>query len=193
MHIEEIWKDIKDYEGLYQISSYGRVRSLDRYVKGRYNNMQLIKGKILSICYNKRVNVYEIHLRKNNKRKCFKIHRLVADAFVYNDDPENKTTVNHIDGNRANNSVENLEWVSYSDNLEHAYTKLHRPINRPKYMKRRCLCIDKITNVKTLYESIEATSRGTGVSTTQIRRIANNECVNERYEFKIEGNDNFNI
>lgn len=193
MHIEEIWKDIKDYEGLYQISSYGRVRSLDRYVKGRYNNMQLIKGKILSICYNKRVNVYEIHLRKNNKRKCFKIHRLVADAFVYNDDPKNKTTVNHIDGNRANNNVENLEWVSYSNNLEHAYTKLHRPINRPKYMKRRCLCIDKITNVKTLYESIEAMSRGTGVSTTQIRRIADNECVNEKYEFKIEGNDNFNI
>lgn len=68
--MEEIWKDIKGYEGYYQISTLGRVRSLDRYVNGRYGNQQLIKGKILTICYNKRVNIYEIHLRKDGKRKC---------------------------------------------------------------------------------------------------------------------------
>ena len=82
---------------MYQVSTFGRIRSLYRYVNGRYDNMQLIKGRILSIYYNKRVNVYEIHLRKDNKRKCFKIHRLVADAFIKNDDPKNKTTINHID------------------------------------------------------------------------------------------------
>ena len=90
----------------------GRVKSLDRIVDSSKGRLQNIKGKILTICYNKRVNVYEIHLRKNNKRKCFKVHRLVAEAFIYNDDPVNKTTVNHIDGNRANNNSENLEWTS---------------------------------------------------------------------------------
>lgn len=67
LYIEEIWKDIRDYEGIYQVSTFGRIRSLDRYVKGRYDNMQLIRGKILSICYNKRVEVCEIHLRKITK------------------------------------------------------------------------------------------------------------------------------
>lgn len=178
---------------MYQVSSFGRVRSLDRYVNSSGGRQQHLKGKILHICYNKRVNVYEIHLRKNNKRQCFKIHRLVAEAFIENDDPVNKTTVNHIDGDRSNNRIDNLEWLSYSDNLEHAYIELHRPINRPKYMKRRCLCIDKITNTKTLYESIEAASRGSGVSTTQIRRLAENECINNTFEFYIEGINNFNI
>jgi hypothetical protein len=94
---------------MYQISSFGRVRSLDRYVNSSGGRKQYIKGKILHICYNKRVNVYEIHLRKNNKRQCFKIHRLVAEAFIENDDPVNKTTVNHIDGDRSNNRIDNLE------------------------------------------------------------------------------------
>ena len=185
--IEEIWKDIKNYEGMYQISSYGRVRSLDRIVGSSCGKTQHIKGKILTICYNKRVNVYEIHLRKDGKRKCFKIHRLVADAFVYNDDPVNKTTVNHIDGDRSNNKADNLEWASYSENEKHAYDKLHRPINRAKLMKRRCESIDKNTNLHTVYESIESASRGTGVSVTQIRRIANNECNNKNFYFVIEG------
>lgn len=171
---------------MYQISSYGRVRSLTRIVNSRDERVQTIKGKLLTVCYNKRVNVYEIHLRKNNKRKCYKIHRLVAEAFIHNDDPINKTTINHIDGNRSNNMISNLEWLSYSDNLEHAYTKLHRPINRPKYINRRCVSIDKYTNVKTVYKSIEAASRGTHISTTQIRRIADKECINEKYDFEID-------
>lgn len=126
-------------------------------------------------------------MNKNGKRKCIKVHRLVADAFIENDDSINKTTVNHKDGNRANNKAENLEWVSYSDNLEHAYIELHRPKNRAGLLKRRCVSIDLATNTKTVYESIESASRGTNVSTTQIRRIANRECENKKYYFIIEG------
>lgn len=185
--IEEIWKDIKDFEGLYQVSNFGNVRSLDRVVNSSNGKAQRLRGRPMTICYNKRVNVYEVHLHKDNKRKCLKIHRLVADAFVLNDDPINKTTVNHIDGDRANNKADNLEWASYSENEKHAYDKLHRPINRAKLMKRRCESIDKNTNVHKVYESIESASRGTGVSVTQIRRIANNECNNKNYYFIIEG------
>ena len=184
--MDEIWKDIKNYEGYYQISNLGRVKSLDRYVLGKDGKLHFKKGVMFSILYNKRVDVYEVHLRKNNKRKCFKVHRLVAEAFIPNDDPENKTTVNHIDGNRANNRTDNLEWASYSENEKHSYDKLNRPINIPKKSKRKTIAIDKINNIKTIYESIESASRSTGVSGTQIRRIAAGECNNKKYNFIIE-------
>lgn len=187
IYIEEIWKDIKGYEGIYQVSTFGRMKSLDRYVTRKNGAVQFYPGKFLKICYNKRVDVYEVHLRKNNKRKCFKVHRLVAEAFIENDDPINKTTVNHKDGKRENNRVDNLEWATYSENEQHAYDKLNRPINRAKYLKRQCTSINKYTNIHTIYESIEVASRGTNISVTQIRRIANNECVNKDYYFIIEG------
>lgn len=147
--------------------------------------MQFKKGSILSILHNKRVDVYEVHLNKLRRRKCFKVHRLVAEAFVYNDDVVNKTTINHIDGDRRNNTAMNLEWNSYSENLQHAYDVLHRPINSAKVLKRRCIGINKHTNTETLYESIAQASRCTKISETQIRRIGNGECINNTYDFKI--------
>ena len=182
---EEIWKDIKDFEGYYQVSNLGRIRSVDRYVHGRYNNMQFKQGQIMKILHNKRVNVYEVHLKKLGQRKCIKVHRLVANAFLENDDVIKKTTVNHIDGKRSNNAANNLEWSSYSENLQHAYNVLHRPINSAKVLKRRCLCINKDANTETLYESIAQASRNTKISETQIRRIGNGECINDTYDFKI--------
>lgn len=125
--------------------------------------------------------IYEKMVKEN-----VKIHRLVADAFISNDDPINKITINHIDGNRANNKVDNLEWASYSENEKHSYDELNRPINIPKKPKRQTIAINKIENTKIIYNSIEAASRGTGVSGTQIRRIAAGECNNKIYNFIIE-------
>lgn len=184
--MNEIWKDIRDYEGYYQVSNLGRVRSLDRYVICKNGKTQFKRGMLCSICYNKRVDIYEVHLHKDSKRKCLKIHRLVAEAFIPNDDPIHKTTINHIDGNRANNRVDNLEWASYSENEKHSYDELNRPINIPKKPKRQTIAIEKNNKLKTIYESIEAASRGTGISGTQIRRIAAGECINEKYNFIIE-------
>lgn len=113
---KEIWKDVKDYEGYYQISNLGNVRCLDRTVIGKDGRKQFKKGCNMKIQHNKKVNIYEVGLYKNNKRKMCKIHRLVAGAFIENDNPENKITVNHKDGNRSNNCVNNLEWASYSEN-----------------------------------------------------------------------------
>ena len=107
--MNEIWKNIKDYEGLYQISNLGRVRSLKR------NNTN---GKILKTAINKRGYVIA-YFSKNNKKYAKKIHRLVAEAFI--DNLENKSQVNHIDGNKQNNNINNLEWVSQSENCKHAY------------------------------------------------------------------------
>ncbi len=114
----EVFADIPGYEGYYQVSNYGNVRSLDRVIKEKTGKTQTIKGRVLK----QRINpggYYYVGLGKNGSKATFAIHQLVAQAFIPN--PKNKKTVNHMDGNKLNNSVANLEWSTYSENLEHAY------------------------------------------------------------------------
>ena len=106
----EIWKDIKDYEGLYQVSNWGRVKSLGN---GNSNNS---KERILKL-YIERCGYLNVFLSKNGKRKMCSVHRLVAETFLEN--PENLPEVNHIDEDKTNNRVENLEWKTHRDNLNH--------------------------------------------------------------------------
>lgn len=116
--LTEYWSDIPNYEGYYQVSNYGNVRSLDRVIKEKTGKTQTLKGRVLK----QRINpggYYYIGLGKNGTKATFAIHQLVAQAFIPN--PNNKRIVNHIDGNKLNNSLANLEWSTYSENLEHAY------------------------------------------------------------------------
>ena len=184
---KEIWKDVKDYEGYYQISNLGNVRCLDRTVIGKDGRKQFKKGCNMKIQHNKKVNIYEVGLYKNNKRKMCKIHRLVAGAFIENDNPENKITVNHKDGNRSNNCVNNLEWASYSENEKHAYSVLNRPVVREGKTKKPTIIINKDDGLglRRFCKSVAHASRETGMSKTQIKRIANGESVNEDYDFII--------
>lgn len=109
----EIWKDIKGYEGYYQVSNMGRVRSLDRIVGKK---RRLYKGRV--IMERTHDNGYKfVRLNKDNRFYQPLIHRLVAKAFIPN--PENKPTVNHIDENKKNNCVDNLEWATYKENCIH--------------------------------------------------------------------------
>ena len=114
----EVWKSVKGYEGLYEVSNKGNVRSVDRYVKG--NSKQepyFVKGKAKSI--NAKNNGYlVVNLCKNNICRSKHVHRLVAEAFIKN--TFNKRTVNHKDFDKTNNCVENLEWASYKENNKHA-------------------------------------------------------------------------
>lgn len=114
--MEEIWKDIEGYEGKYQVSNLGRVKSLKRKCNV-LNGYRTVNEKILNLNKN-RYGYVTVNLSKNNKNKICTIHRLVATAFIPN--PENKPQVNHIDGNKTNNIVENLEWVSKEENMQHA-------------------------------------------------------------------------
>lgn len=113
---KEIWKEIEGYEGFYQISNLGRVKSIDRFVKGQIG-LRKAKGDLKIPTLGKR-GYYEIGLNKNSSRKTVKIHRLIALHFIPN--PENKPHINHIDGNKLNNKINNLEWCTHAENMRHA-------------------------------------------------------------------------
>lgn len=115
--MEEIWKDIKGFEGRYQISTLGRVKSLQRTVKAG-KGTRIIDECILVPHYF--LNGYQrVSLRKHPKRYWYNVHRLVAESFIAN--PNNYKIVNHIDSNPSNNRIDNLEWCTQSYNVIHSY------------------------------------------------------------------------
>ena len=111
------WKPIPGYEGLYQIDAHGRILSLERRVKTKGNVYRTIPEHFLT--WQPTYDGYMFaKLTKEKIKKCIKIHRLVALAFIPN--PSNKPQVNHKDGNKKNNSIDNLEWVTGKENMAHA-------------------------------------------------------------------------
>lgn len=110
--IEESWKDIKGYEGIYQVSNLGRVKSYDSIDKlGRVRKGRVLKNYLNNWGYP------IVTLSIKSKLKTFRVHRLVAEAFIPN--PENKPQVNHIDEDKTNNMASNLEWVTAKENVNY--------------------------------------------------------------------------
>jgi hypothetical protein len=152
--VEEIWKDVRDYEGLYQISNIGRCRSLDmmsrRVSKQGKEFFVLLKGKVLS--ENKtNGNGYRITcLCKNSKKKNNYIHRLVADAFL--DKIEGSYYVNHKDADKLNNNSINLEYCTHRENMIHARKLGLVPCRKGKYYGNygEDCSYSKLTNKQTL-------------------------------------------
>lgn len=172
--MKEEWKDIVieqngiiyDYTGLYEVSNYGRVR----------NKKQKLKRSSI-----KENGYMTVILWKNNKEKNFYVHRLVATMFIENDNPIEKTQVNHKDFNRQNNSVENLEWVSHKENMQHAFNadeehgneRRHRISETVKGSKnpnsKKVLCIE----TEQIFNSMKEASEWIGVSYTNISNCCN--------------------
>ena len=114
----ELWKPVQRYEGLYEVSNMGNVRSLDRTVPHKRLGEQKRRGKMLS----PRLDSYgypQVILSRNGCVQLFCVHRLVGEAFLSN--PEDKPCINHLNGIKADNRAENLEFCTYSENLQHAY------------------------------------------------------------------------
>lgn len=117
MNSLEVWKPIKNYESFYEVSNFGNVRSLDRFIEQKQHSGTMFKriyrGQIL-----KPRKTNSGYLLVTLKSKQVLVHRLVAETFILNSD--NKPCVNHIDSCRTNNHVNNLEWVTQSENVQHA-------------------------------------------------------------------------
>lgn len=112
----EIWKDIKNHEGFYQCSNYGRIRSLNRTVYFKNKSKRTYIGKILRLKIHN--GYYMVNLHKYNHMQTLFVHRIIAETFIEN--KKNLPIINHIDGIKTNNHIENLEWCSYSENNKHA-------------------------------------------------------------------------
>ena len=122
---EEVWKDIQGYEGLYQVSNMGRVKSLERTV---WNGRSYYKAPERILKAGKARGYLRVMLCKDGKGKWYPVHRLVAIAFIPN--PDNLPEVNHKDENKQNNCVENLEWCTRQYNVEYSKAKVVIGINK---------------------------------------------------------------
>jgi len=115
--MKEIWKDIEGFEGFYQVSNKGRVKSLDRTVLGKDSKVYNYKGKILKTPLN--TGYPCVYLSKHHKKHTIRVHILVARAFLSK--IKGKYFVNHKDLNKQNNHVSNLEWCTHKENIQHAH------------------------------------------------------------------------
>lgn len=118
MDLKKEWKEIKGYEGRYIISNYGEIISLPRY-KNNNSKLQYVEPKEICRYINKHNGYVYVQLWNNSTYKNIRLHKLVAENFI--DNKENKPQINHIDGNKENNRVDNLEWCTASENIKHAY------------------------------------------------------------------------
>lgn len=169
--IQPKWKDIIGYENEYQINQFGEIRTLK-------DSPKLKKYNVLKPQINKRNGYVYQMLYKNGKEKLLRVHRLVAMAFLPN--PNNLPQVNHKDGNKQNNSVDNLEWCEQSYNMKHAFkTGLEKPSEKQKAAvrktneKKRKRVVRTMGDEKNEYESATVAARKNNVGISTICRYCN--------------------
>lgn len=163
---KEIWKDIKGYEGLYQVSNMGNVKSLERTVRNS-RGYRIVAERILKPQSNSKGYLY-VNLYKDGKMKRCRVNRLVAQAFLPN--PHNLPVINHKDENKQNNYVENLEWCSHSYN--NSYNGRAKKIgekntNNPKISKP-VFSVNKVSGLIVEFPSLIEAERQTGISNSSI-------------------------
>lgn len=167
--MEEEWRDIAGYEGLYKVSNMGRVKSLGN---GNSNNSNNCKERILKSVKHKDGYLL-IDLCKEGKRKGHRVHRLVAQAFI--DNPDNLPEVNHKDENKENNCVSNLEWCDRKYNINYGTrTQKVAELNRnSQKVSKPIMAIHKINGLILTFPSAREASRQVGVPVSNISACCN--------------------
>lgn len=182
----EEWRDIPGYEGLYQISNLGRVRSLDRIVSATNGKTFHYKSKIKKQTKDSK-KYFQVSLNKNNKDINFSVHRLVAQAFLPN--PDNLPEVNHINECRWDNAVWNLEWCTHIYNCNYGSRTIRSAkshINHPKRSKP-VLQYTLDGQFVAEYPSISEVKRQTGINDAHIPACCKgkrNCCGGYRWRYK---------
>lgn len=175
--MKEIWKDIKGYDG-YQVSNLGRVRTFNKITSNKQYNVRIWKNRILKPREDIKNRSLSVNLWKDGKNRSYLIHRLVAEAFIPN--PDDKPEVNHIDGDRHNNKLDNLEWTTKKENMQHAF-RTGLCSNQIKIMIE-----DKITGTiiypSSLSEGSKIIDKNHGYLSAKIK---SNKFENSRYKWAL--------
>ena len=175
---EEIWKEIKGYEGRYLVSNLGRVRGYPRWVEQPHGGKRYIDGHILAQRLSGNGYMSIRLIGADGKNKTFSTHRLVAMNFI--DNPNNLPCVNHKDENKLNNAASNLEWCTYKENINYG-TCIKRRDEKRQY---RVEMIDSTTlKVLKTFESIKIASEETGISERQIAVV----CAKSKNVYRAGG------
>ncbi|HEM9258124.1 TPA: HNH endonuclease [Streptococcus agalactiae] len=161
--MNEVWKDIPIVKGYYQVSNLGRVRSIGRTVNAKQRTRKT-KGRILKQSLSSGYAI--VTLSVNGLRKSIRVHRLVAEAFIPN--PINKRTINHIDENKLNNRVDNLEWATDKENANHGNRTTKSSLGRCKPVEQFTLEGEFINT----FDSIKSASMKTGISSQRTTATA---------------------
>ena len=179
----EIWKDVKGFSGFYQVNNKGKVKSVERDVIGKNNSIRHLPEKIISDTDNgKGYRVVTLY-NGTGKRTFKKVHQLVAEAFIPN--PNNLPEVNHIDGDKTNNCLENLEWCTTKENCEHRQrTGLGntKNANEARKIKIRQYDINTGETIK-IYNCAADAAKELGTKNDAISRVVRGE----RKSFKVYG------
>lgn len=173
------WRDILGYEGYLQVSDTGQIRSVERYVNHRDGSLMLIKPKIIKSFPDPK-GYLKVRTSVNNKKTCIKVHRAVAEAFIPN--PEHKPQVDHIDGDKTNNNVSNLRWVSNRENYDFSVKngirsnsfaaleksqkdpvlRRHAGLAAKSKCQKKTYCFDKNGNLIETYDSAKEAAKAYG-------------------------------
>ena len=183
--MQEVWKDVAGYEGYYQVSNMGKVRSVDRKVRHSGTFTRIAYGKTLRQKTSSTGGYCTVGLRRDgHDPEQKKVHRLVAIAFIPN--PDNLPEVNHIDEDKTNNCVANLEWVTHKQNENHG-TKQIRKVAHTDYSviakknSKKVIQYDRNMNEIKVWDSLAAIHKELGYSQGNISMACNGKYSRALY------------